>query len=390
MEKGQITPFVFLILLVSSITIGYIFFNTYYGTRYKFETFQISVIDAVANVILALKNYLALALSYSDLQALREHACLGGTIGAGGWIVNGPNPVTVEQSKECLQEYTLYYFNSYLDLYNTTLPVNITKYPYDSCVYGIDESGVFAKKYDEGYFWVNSSKGAAIVSGLNRNVTMFETLDNADFVTKNRYWYMFRIFYEWAMDDIYSPCICGIIACSCGTGSGAETCSSCSAPAEKCAKNALTDLQNRFDKLDDNVKCRMDKQCCQQGTGPPCGSPPGCQSWLSTTCLANKEHECMEPEVGKRSCPIKASKSSSSALSESKYITLGLQGYSSISLSPGGCWYEGRVSAGYKYTCEDQKYYVPSDKGPVPLVFSVVAYAFWRDPTTCICSGDIC
>ena len=393
MEKGQITPFVFLILLVSCITIGYIFFNTYYGTRYKFEMFQISVIDVVANVIQAVKNYLALALSYSDLQALREHACKGGTIVASPWILNGPNPVTVEQSKACLEKYTLYYFNTYYDLYNTTLPVNITKYPYDSCVYDVDESGVFAKKFDEGYYWVNSSKGAVIVSGLNRNVTMMTALDNADFVTKNRYWYMFRIFYKWAMDDVYSPCICGAIGCGCSSSSGAEACSSCESPTKSCAKGALDYLQSLFDATDDNVKCRMDKLCCQQGIGPPCGTPNACLGWETTGCISTKEHECKDPLPKQKVCEVKSpTLGLQEKSSKTSYASFDSQekSVSTISFSPDGCWFEGRVSAGYRYTCQDFKYYVPSDKGPVPLTFSVMAFAFFRNPMVCICSGDIC
>lgn len=381
MMKGQLLPFVFLVFLVSAVIIGYIFFNWYYGTRYKIQTLHISVIDVVGNVVQSLKNYLKLSLSYSDLQALREHACSGGTVGATSWIVNGPNPVSVQQSKECLGKYALYYFNIYLDLFNTSLPVNITKSNFINTIYDINETGVFSGNYDEGNFWVNSSGAIVLVSGVNRNISSMENLNYSDFVTKNRYWYMFRNFYEWAKDDVYSPCICSIISCSCGSGSGEEVCSSCSDQVGQCAAKALDDLQKRFD---NDVTCRKDSLCCQQGVGPSCLPPSGCIAWEDTSCKSSSNHECIDPSTGHNPCPIKAP----SSISTSSYSSLfpPQKSFSAIYFSPAcSCdyWREGRLSAGYKYTCQDFKYYVPSDKGPVPLTFSVTAYAFLKDQDVC-------
>jgi hypothetical protein len=386
MVKGQLIPFAFLVFLVAGIMIGYVFFNTYYGFQYKEQTLQISIIDAIGNVAQSLKNYLTLALSYSSNQALREHACVGGTVGSAPWICNKANPPPVQQSKECLEKYTVFYFDTYYDMFDSSLPVNITKYTnFTKCVYGIDEEGVFSGNYDEGDFWVNCSGATIIISGVNRNATLIENLNTTDVVTKNRYWYMFRKFYEWAMADVYSPCICSIIGCSCSSGSGSETCNSCSGPAEGCAETAFIDLKGRFDS---DISCIKEKMCCQQGVGPSCLPPSGCVAW-ENPCGAKCNHECAEPSVFKRVCPaVPGIKEEECSVSESSSKgTFLVKDFKLSYLSFGGCtcqtWTEGRVAAGYKYTCQDNKYFVPSDKGPVPLMFSVTAYAFWRKPDAC-------
>ena len=395
MPKGQLLPFAFLIFLVAGIMISYIFFNFYYGTSYNIQTLLISTVDAIGNLAQSFKNYLKLSLAYSDQQSLREHACTGGTVGAAPWIVNGPNPVEVQQSKECLEKYTLYYFNVYLDMFDTSLPVEIKKYNYTQNSYGVDEAGVFSGIYDEGYYWVNSSDGVIVISGINRNVTLVDNLNNSDFVTKNRYWYMFRNFYDWAMADVYSPCICSVIGCSCSSSSGMEQCSSCSDPTNNCAKTALNDLKNRFD---GDVKCRMDKLCCNQGIGPPCQEGDECLPWTEeNTCLSKNDHQCINPSIGERPCPIKSPKTTTTRTTTTTLSTKSSSPYTNLisssnpfaeegNESTSYCliWIEGRVAAGYRYTCEDFKYYVPSDKGTVPLTFIVNAYAFFRYPKACM------
>ena len=46
-------------------------------------------------------------------------------------------------------------------------------------------------------------------------------------------------------------------------------------------------------------------------------------------------------------------------------------------------WRENRISATHTYSCEDYKYFIPSDKGPIPLVFKVTVHASWKDHDAC-------
>ena len=398
--RAQLIPTVFIILLVAGVITGYVFYNIFYGAKYQSQVFDIHTIDSVRNLIENFKNYLQLSLTYSSHQALREHACESGTIGASAWIVNGPNPVEVEESKECLSAYTKYYFDTYFDFYNTSLPVELYGEHSPACIYDVDNSKVFSGDYDEGYFWVNCSGAKIMVSG--KNIKEFEEVEIDDFITKNRYWYMFRNFYEWAMADVYSPCICSIIGCSCGSKSGEEFCTSCSVPVENCAEKALKDLERRFAD-DETIICKKEKLCCKQGIGPLCLYPCGCQGWQNM-CMAKNAHDCVDPSIGEKPCPVADRQKtylSSIDISSNGQSSEYLNGFDSTilsdSLSLDGicrCHYEGRVSGGYRYTCQDFKYLVPSDKGPVPLIFEVNAYAFWRDPcaccTICPCPGCGC
>ena len=58
------------------------------------------------------------------------------------------------------------------------------------------------------------------------------------------------------------------------------------------------------------------------------------------------------------------------------------------------CRYELRLAASYVFKCTDNKYFVPSDKGPVPLTFIAFAIASKRDPCRgcgpCPCPGCGC
>ena len=385
--KGQLIPFVFIILLVAGVLIGYVFYNMFYGTSYQIQVFRMSMIDVIRNLIESFKNYLRLSLTYSSHQALREHACLGGSIGAGPWICNGPNPVPVEFSKKCLENYTRYYFNVYTGLFNTSLPVRLLHSNFTECVYDLDSGNVLSGDYDEGNFWVNCSGGKIIVSSKNANE--YEKIDTNDFITKNRYWYMFRIFYEWAMDDVYSSCICSKIGCACGSSSAEQTCSStCLDEVEECAQKALDDLQKRFDAVDDYVECEKEKQCCAQGRGPACLPPSDCLPWENSICISDCEHKCQEPPPPGDICPVGSIQSYASGYKNST-ITSG--SYYSLKFfplqEPLNCccdyWYEARLAAGYEFKCVDHKYYVPSEKGPVPLKFVAHAIAFWRDQDAC-------
>ncbi|MHA1865394.1 MAG: hypothetical protein ACTSWZ_02715, partial [Candidatus Heimdallarchaeaceae archaeon] len=64
--KGQLIPFVFIILLVAGVLIGYVFYNMFYGTSYQIQVFRMSMIDVIRNLIESFKNYLRLSLTYSS------------------------------------------------------------------------------------------------------------------------------------------------------------------------------------------------------------------------------------------------------------------------------------------------------------------------------------
>jgi|GEM_PF-2265082 len=375
--KSQIIPISFLLLSVGLIIIGFIFYNVFYGKKYEQGILEIKILDVARNVIENAKNYLKLSLVYSSLQAIREQASSGGSVGAGPWICNGPNPLPVEISKGCLENYTKYYLTIYGSKFNTTIPLNVYLKDFSSLIYQIEEAGVLNGLYDEGNFTVNASD--ARISVTKEAFRVSEEFNVSELVTKNRFWYMFRIFTEWANEDPFSPCICANLGCACSSSSGEEVCSSCLQAAENCAEYALKALQSKFDEY---VKCEKENICCMQGIGPACLEPTDCIPW-SNRCSKSCEHACIIPY-------------STSYSSYSPFYTLPSFPTKKISFQASDqqtvckeydCkayyWHEARFSAAYIFTCKDYKYYISSPKGPKPLTFSVSVYAYFRDQDRC-------
>lgn len=387
-KKGQLIPFVFIVLVAGLALIGYVFYNLFYGRKYEVKVFRVRIIDTIRSLIEDFKKYLGLSLTYSSHQALREHGCVGGTIEVEDnevvvteWIANIPCKVPVDLSRDCLGLYTKYYLNIYSALFNTTLPIELSKTNFTKCVYDMEESGVLSGKYDEGNFFVNCT-GAGIVTSTEK-IQEYEKININDFLSRNRYWYMFRIFHEWANFNVYSPCICSKVGCACGSFSGEHAClSQCSNEAEECAEMALRDLQRRFDKY---VKCEKRRICCVQGRGPPCLPPSSCLDWRTPSCSKLCEHECYEPPPPEKICPLNPHMifQNKPAAEESENLNFYTLKFSSSLECYSDYWYEARLAAAYEFKCTDYKYYVPSRKGPVPLVFAVSAYAFWRDQDAC-------
>lgn len=371
--KAQLIPFVFIVLLIAGVVTGYVFYNTFFGSTYQLQIFNIRLVDVARNVIENFKAYLQLALSLSVHQTTREHACVSGSVGAGPWICNGPNPLSVSQSKSCMEKYTNYYLNVYSDMFNVSLPVLLSKGNFTECIYDIDESDVFSGKYDEGDFWVNCSGGKIAIKA--KNIDEFERINRSEFLTNNRYWYLFRNFYEWAMDDVFTPCICEKTPCACYSRSSEEACTSCKDDAEECAERALADLQRRFTK-DQYVICKKEKLCCAQGR--PVFPPGSCSPWINKICISTCEHRCDNPPPSGPVCPEKVLTSYLLANESSKNGTVNDE-----------LWWWRRwpglvgFAAGYEFWCTDHKYYVSTKNGPKPLIFHAQAIAFLKNVVSC-------
>jgi len=58
--KSQIIPISFLLLSVSLIIVGFVFYNVFYGKKYEEKISEIKILDATRNVIENAKSYLKL------------------------------------------------------------------------------------------------------------------------------------------------------------------------------------------------------------------------------------------------------------------------------------------------------------------------------------------
>jgi hypothetical protein len=390
MKKGQLIPFVFIILTAFLVTVAFILFNLFYGRKYEEKIFGLRTLDVMRNLIEDLRNYLKLSLTYSSHQALREHAEAGGLRGAGAWICNRPNPPPPDLSKRCLENYTKYYLNIYLEKFNTTLPLKIDLKKFEFVNYSVDPNEVLQvpSPFDEGNFSVNSSR--INVTVFTKDKQIMEYISITEFITKNRFWYMFRVFTEWAKEDPLSNCICGFVGCACSSLSEKESCSpACHKAAEFCANIALESLKKKFDHY---VNCTTELPkvtCCNQGVGGYCQQYECFKCELGWDgCALNCEHKCEEQP------------SQTSYAQKNKEVDTSIQ-YSSIqsyqlplplpdgSKPPSGLtckarkWREARLGASFSFSCIDDKYYIPSSAGPQPLKFTVTAFASFIDRDAC-------
>lgn len=375
--KSQIIPISFFLLSVSLILIGFIFFNVFYGKKYEEKIVKIRMLDATKNVMENAKNYLKLSLLYSSLQAMRELASSGGSSGSAPWICNGPNPLPFNISKGCLENYTQYYLTIYITKFNTTLPIKIYLTNFSDVIYQLKEADVIKSLHDEGNFSIDAINAKISISG--DEIKVYEEFNASEFITKNRFWYMFRIFTEWANEDPFSSCICAHLDCACSSSSGEEYCSSCLQAAERCAEFSLQLLQKKFDEY---VVCEKANICCMQGVGNECLNQTDCISWKNK-CSKSCEHTCVQP----RSAKIESREGSISHSLSSQNKRELTQNSQSDNCKIFNCktyyWYEARFSAAYSFTCRDYKYFISSPKGPKPLTFSVLAYAYLKDQDRC-------
>lgn len=438
-KKGiSLSPFVFIILAVSLGVIFWSLYNTYFGSKYQEMIFKEFKVDTIRNEIERLKTFLKTSLIYSSHQALREHASSGGVkqppgTGAVGWICNSPNPPSVGKVKTCLENYTKFFENVYYNNYSITLPLNLNKKKYGNCTYNITKGKVFRGKYDEGNINVLLKKGK--VSFSTKNIQIRDLLNLNERIDKNRFWYLYRIFYEWAQKNVYGK---GICECT-------LACKGCSC-AEEVAQKALEDLQERFDKY---VKCDKTCECCYGCRGNPtpcqvgwatcskisCDQKEKCFPWKQDVCawpcnqpcakpgevypggavpfkiekeieteegvkevcccekscskVENPEEECsLLPqatcnEIG-TICPGKCGKSK--ALMPSEPLEPRGEKPEKTTCKDKTCkvYEENKLSAVYIYTCRDKKYKVPSPTGPEPLIFQVKAWASYVTPDRCL------
>ena len=119
--------------------------------------------------------------------------------------------------------------------------------------------------------------------------------------------------------------------------------------------------------------------------GPACLPPSPCLPWVEgNPCPCACNHECSEPPVADVSICLPSKPSVGYSEYVKKPQPFSLLRFSGSDLNcKCSYWHENRLTAHYRYTCTDHKYYVPSSKGPVPLVFSVSASACWRDQDAC-------
>lgn len=407
-KKGtSILPFAFITLVVALGIISWSFYNTYFGSRYQATVFEQSKLDTMNNEMEKGKKFLKQACIYSSHQSTLESAVHGGVIlpnkKINSWICNvGPPllpPDYFYETKKCLEKFTKSYTNAYYSNFNSDLPVDISKQPFEASVYGVTRSGVFSGKYDDSF---NIFLDGGKVSLSAGNMKISDVLGQKEMIDRNRFWYMWRKFYKWAAKNIYGRGMCDCVS----------TCGGCKC-AEKVAQKSFEDLRSRFDQY---VSCQKTCNCCYSCEGSDCGidNRPGCgyyckipksdscnidqlfitvDYWAPKKCRATCGKECAKIEATFPSDENVFEKNNTSYLG-SKTTSQNAKGSTSSSQSGNKnvvCapyFMENRLASVHTFSCTDRKHHIPTGNGPKPLTFKVKAFGGYYDNDGCGCKFE--
>jgi len=302
------------------------------------------------------------ATHYSAYKAAETSGIITNNSVPFAWIYNGlqeNNPwdyiPTPQEVSNCLCKHVLYIVNSHLQ--NVTSPffkLKVTNFTNCSIATGIYE--VLSGEFDE-YIPFSIENASIYGTSFDKSIRISDKLQIQDKATLNRFWYMYRVFYEWARNDTFFKCI-STCACSCDIASCLPN--GC---VEDCAESALQDLQNRFDA---DVKCFKSYVCCEARRGSSCACFSSCQqSSYPSSCIWHTKTFI--------SCRNNTICSSFSTYAPS-YEKL-----PSVSFDPINCecefYLDFYLSTVWQYTCIDTKYYIPTSQGTKPLKFTVMAVA---------------
>jgi hypothetical protein len=203
-----------------------------------------------------LKGFSREALLLSSHAAIQRVASTGGEINElnepKNWICGEDVSPELDDVKYVLSEETKKYLNQYLEkLKIKDLPsINLTNFTFVD--YDVNLESVSGGKNDEKFNV--SGYGSEINITLEGNSVASEN-DVYEEIAQVRFWYMYRIFKEWAATTALSSCVQNC----CG-----DICSDFKSCAESCINIGLRELQNLFD---ENVECTSSLKCCYTESG---------------------------------------------------------------------------------------------------------------------------
>ncbi|MEM0480641.1 MAG: hypothetical protein QXQ14_00410 [Candidatus Aenigmatarchaeota archaeon] len=352
MYKAQITQISFIIISLLLLLLSYYLLVSGFFRQTE-KTFEVRLIDIFENLKNIINSYAKLSLYYSTTQNFRTESW--------PWIWNGFNPLDFNWLKECKENLTTYFYNVYLNKFETNLPVNIFINTSEKCSFpDLTENSVFKGLKDEGNFTVICNSSEVRIS-INTTF-LYSFINSSNFITNNRYWYLYRKFYEWASENAnkFASCVCALVS----------SCADCNS-IEKCYTGLLDSLKEKF-KDDKYVNCYTEPTpCCIDQKGEPCKQEPKkCYSWQNRCYVPNK-FECGIPQTSSFIFTIETSNE--------------VKGSSNDEIKAKACrWLENRIETKRTYVCEDHKYYESSPSGPDKITFVAIVYAGFRDPKGCI------
>jgi hypothetical protein len=267
-----------LLILISLVGIVAIIFAINIFSSFSFQQRSLTKIQhtKITDYLDVFKGFSKDIALLSSHAAAKEVAGSGGDDGRGGearsWICNDDRkPPTVDEVRYFLGESTKNFLNNYISkLWVEDLP-DIYFSNFTCSNVNVNELEVNSGLNDENYY-VNNF-GSFIEINL-KNETANSTNDVSIQVSQVRFWYLYRIFKQWAETTSYPDDVMNCInEGNVPYGGTGEWCDS-NAPAafrncvEEAANKAAKNLENLFS--DPYVKCRYVIGCICIGISPDC------------------------------------------------------------------------------------------------------------------------
>ncbi|MEM5853201.1 MAG: hypothetical protein QXG39_01050 [Candidatus Aenigmatarchaeota archaeon] len=378
-----------LLVLICLIGISLILWITsaFLATTSSQRVVQETIFSKISKYLDYVKGFTRNALIFSVHAESKRIASQGGQTSDAGiprsWICNAEVSPSVDEVRFFLSEETKMDLNKYLKNFKLQdLPViNVTN---STCVdYDVDETSVLSGKNDEEF--KVGCYGSKINISLDENLVSSSN-EVYEGIEQNRFWYMYRIFREWAPVAtqilVGGTCSCLSKICSCGNSDYSGGCMPCASTCpgfqnclENVVENARKVLQNSFDEY---VRCNARLIGCYHEL-EPCTGVFECIDWENApacnNCLRENAGELCSKRIIMERPTVQAKPTFSTSFSKNKLSSI----YFSDSCSSKKCklWYETKGSMEAVFSCTDEKYLL-SVSGDRHLMFSVHAMAKLR------------
>ncbi|MDI6825848.1 MAG: hypothetical protein QMD36_01475 [Candidatus Aenigmarchaeota archaeon] len=199
------------------------------------------------------------------------------------WVCNGPWAPSVDEVRFFLGKETLEFLNRYVENYDVGDPMiflnNFTCVNYD-----VDESSVISRKNDE-KFDVGAFGSEIKATFKEDNVTSKNEFGIE--IARVRFWYMYRIFRQWAETTTLPQDICNGLGIICGCPIGMDECSEHCPSFLSYSKEQVEKARQYLESLFNDpeyIECSALLNCCRSSRGSNTDSIEACIDWELMPC----------------------------------------------------------------------------------------------------------
>lgn len=267
---------------IFSILLIFLFFR---DVAFKSQTLRDVLLSRVSKYLDVTKGFAQHSTLLSSHSATYDVAYKGGHTlqGTRTWVCNGPWGPTVDEVRFFLGKETLEFLNRYITNYKVTDPqISIRNF---TCVnYNVNQFSVLGGKVDEKFSVQAFGSEINITFGEN-NVRSRHDLDLE--ISRNRFWYMYRIFKKWSETTTLPQDICAGIPLVCGCNPSPGHCSS---NCQAFQSHALAQIQKAKIYLEslfndpEYITCTAKMDCCMTKITGNTNRIEACLEWEEFPC----------------------------------------------------------------------------------------------------------